>query len=255
MAFDVVPIPAFQDNYLWLVRSGRSAAVVDPGDAAPVIERLESLGLSLDYVLVTHHHADHIGGLQALVERYRPVVYGPLDDRIPGVTQGVVEGDHIRLDALDLELDVIEVPGHTRSHVAYYGGNTLFCGDTLFVCGCGRLFEGTPAQMARSLGKLAALPGDTRVYCAHEYTLANIRFARAVEPDNDALARLEREARAAREAGTPTVPSTVERERQTNPFLRCGEPSVVRAASARAGRALADPVDVLREIREWKNAS
>lgn len=250
---EIIPLPAFDDNYLWLIRRGDRAAVVDPGDAAPVMAYVASHDLSLDAILLTHHHGDHIGGVSALVERFQPAVIGPNDDRIGGRTRTVAEGDVVALEGLGLELQVIEVPGHTRSHVAYYGGNALFCGDTLFVAGCGRLFEGTPAQMAASLGKLAALPGSTRVYCAHEYTLSNIRFARAVEPDNAALADLERRAQATRARNEPTVPSTIDAERATNPFLRCDQPGVMRAAGARAGTAMTDPVAVLATIREWKN--
>lgn len=253
MSYDILPIPAFQDNYIWLIRAGRSATVVDPGDAAPVIALLEAEGLKLDTVLVTHHHADHIGGLGRLIDRYRPLVYGPRDERISGLTQFVREGERIELPAAQIKLRVIEVPGHTRSHVAYYGGNAVFCGDTLFACGCGRLFEGSPAQMAQSLAKLARLPGETRVYCAHEYTLSNIRFALAAEPDNANLQGFERTARTLRAQGIPTVPTTIAEELATNPFLRCTEPRIVSTASAVAGKPLTDPVEVLAVIREWKN--
>lgn len=250
---DIIPIPAFQDNYIWCISDGRHAAVVDPGDAAPVLEFLQREHLTLTAILATHHHADHVGGIASLLEAYPVPVYGPGDGTIPQVTDPVAEGDEVMLAALEIALEILEIPGHTPGHIAYYGVNRLFCGDTLFACGCGRLFGGTPEQMTASLQRLAELPGGTLVYCAHEYTLANIRFARAVEPGNRALAERERADTRTREQKRPTVPSSIGREKATNPFLRCAEPEVAQSASRYRGAALAGPVEVFAAIREWKN--
>jgi hydroxyacylglutathione hydrolase len=249
----VHPVPAFQDNYLWVLEDGRHAAVVDPGDAGPVADFLARRSLSLSAILVTHHHADHVGGLDPLIERWRCPVFGPMREEIDGLTERLREGDRITVPGLGVAFSVLDVPGHTAGHIAYAGEGLAFVGDTLFACGCGRLFEGTPAQMAASLAKLAALPGATRAYCAHEYTLANIRFAEAVEPGNAALtARHAREAER-RARGEPTVPTTLDEELATNPFLRCGEPEVIASAERHAGRRLAGPVEVFAEVRAWKN--
>ncbi|MFN7779748.1 MAG: hydroxyacylglutathione hydrolase [Betaproteobacteria bacterium] len=248
----IEPIPAFADNYIWLLTQGDRAAVVDPGDAAPVLDALRARQLRLAAILVTHHHGDHGGGVPALATPGVPV-YGPAGETIPGRTHALVEGDAI--EVLGTEFQVLDVPGHTGGHIAYYARDmqALFCGDTLFAAGCGRLFEGTPAQMVGSLAKLAALPPATRVYCAHEYTLANLRFARAVEPDNAALAARSERCAALRASGTPTVPSTLAEELATNPFLRC-EVAAVRAAAERidAGTA-AGPVATFAALRAWKN--
>ncbi len=256
----IIPIRAFSDNYIWLVREGGNAAVVDPGDAAPVQSYLDREGLTLTAILNTHHHGDHVGGNAALLARCAVPVFGPAREAIPGRTRALAEGDAFTVPGIGLALSVLDVPGHTAGHVAYVAadggeaGPLAFVGDTLFAGGCGRLFEGTPAQMAQSLGKLAALPGATRVYCAHEYTLANLRFALAVEPGNAALrARLARD-EARRDAGVPTVPSSIAVELATNPFLRAAEAAVFAAAEARAGRRLAGAVDAFAVLREWKNA-
>lgn len=250
---NVIPIKAFQDNYIWVIRNGQYAAVVDPGDAVPVLEYLRQERLQLTAILNTHHHSDHVGGNAELLT-YCPVpVFGPLRESIATVTRPVSEGDAVDLPEPAARFAVLDVPGHTAGHIAYYGSNSLFCGDTLFGCGCGRLFEGSAAQLYASLQKLAKLPGDTAVYCAHEYTLANIAFARVVDPHNREL--LQREARdaAARARGLPTLPSTLALERATNPFLRCGDPAVIEAASAVAGEMLSDPAQVFAVLREWKN--
>jgi hydroxyacylglutathione hydrolase len=249
----VIPLPAFRDNYIWLLHDDGSAVVVDPGDAAPVFNYLSLHGLSLVGILVTHHHDDHVGGNQELLERFDVPVYGPRQEPIPGLTHPVEESSSVGIPALGLDFRVLDVPGHTRGHVAYYGSNLLFCGDTLFGCGCGRLFEGTAAQMHRSLQKLAALPGDTGVYCAHEYTLSNIRFAKAVEPDNPDLLAREQEALATLARHQPTLPSTISLERRTNPFLRAGQPAARAAAERHAGHALGDELAVFATLREWKN--
>jgi len=253
----IIPIPAFRDNYIWLIRKDTHAAVVDAGDAAPVIAYLEREGLRLSAIIATHHHNDHVGGHVALLERWSVPVFGPARENIPGRTHALGEGDRIDVPGIDATLDVLDIPGHTAGHIAFVGSigaPAVFCGDTLFAVGCGRLFEGTPAQMWSSLSKLAALAGDTRVFCGHEYTLANIRFALAVEPDNGALvARQSREARR-RERGEPTLPSTIGDERETNPFLRAARENVRAAAEAHAGRPLADSVATFAELRAWKNA-
>ena len=249
----VHPVRAFQDNYVWTLRHGSSAAVVDPGDAKPVLAYLNAEKLHLSAILNTHHHADHVGGNAELLEHRKVPVYGPRDERIPTVTRRVGEGDRFTLEEFDIEFEVLEIPGHTRSHIAFYGGGMLFCGDTLFACGCGRLFEGTPAQMHASLAKLAKLPDTTRVYCGHEYTLANIRFAKAADASNPELAKWEQAASALRAKDEPTLPSTLARERLANPFLRCDQPAIIAAASQHAGKPLADAVSVLGALRDWKN--
>lgn len=249
----IEPVPAFKDNYFWLLVRGKRAAIVDPGDAAPVEVRLEREGLDLDTIVVTHHHADHIGGVARLKARYGARVLGPVGETIPGRDVALKEGD--RVEVLGVKMEVIDVPGHTSGHIAYFAPaeGLLFCGDTLFAAGCGRLFEGTPRQMHGSLAKLARLPGATRVYCAHEYTLANIRFARAVEPANAALAQREASCRDLRAQNIPTVPSTIAEELATNPFLRSDEASVRHAAETQERGAGADPVATFAAIREWKN--
>jgi hydroxyacylglutathione hydrolase len=254
----IIPIPAFRDNYIWLIREGSSAAVVDAGDAAPVIDYLDAEGLELAAIIATHHHLDHVGGNVALLERWRVPVFGPAHETIPGRTDALVEGDRARIPGVDIELDVLDIPGHTAGHIALHGAVgdalALFCGDTLFAAGCGRLFEGTAAQMWSSLSKLAALPPPTKVYCGHEYTLANLRFALAVEPGNAALHQRQAREQAKRERGLPTLPSTIDEERATNPFLRAALPAVKSAAEAHAGRTLADDVASFAELRGWKNA-
>lgn len=251
----MLALPAFEDNYLWMLHDGRCAVVVDPGDAAPVCAALEQGSLELAAILVTHHHPDHVGGLEALLSRHPAPVYGPQDQRLPAVVQARSEGD--ALDLLGLTVRVMEVPGHTATHLAYYtepAGEAplLFCGDTLFSAGCGRLFEGTPAQMQHALQRLAELPGNTRVCCAHEYTISNVRFARAVEPGNTALQAYEAHCQSLRAIGQPTLPAELARELEINPFLRWHEPAVQTAARAH-GAASDDPVDVFAAIRQWKN--
>src|SRR5918993_3179061 len=205
---EVVPVSAFKDNYVWTLRNATYAAVVDPGEARPVLDYLGREKLELAAILATHHHPDHVGGIAQLLEKYRVPVYGPRNEPIATLNNPVSEGDTVTIPELGVTFDVLDIPGHTRAHVAYYGAGALFCGDTLFACGCGRLFEGTADQMFTSLSKLAALPDETKVYCGHEYTLANIGFARAVEPENRALGAREARDRKLRDAGKPTLPST-----------------------------------------------
>ena len=250
---EVVPVKAFKDNYVWTLRNASHAAVVDPGEARPVLDYLGAERLQLAAILATHHHPDHVGGIEELVRKHRVPVFGPRGEPIPALTQPVSEGDRVAIPELGASFSVLDIPGHTRAHVAYYGAGALFCGDTLFACGCGRLFEGTPEQMYASLQKLLALPDETKVYCGHEYTLANIGFARAVEPDNRALGEREARDRRLREAGRPTLPSTLGDEKATNPFLRCREPAVIESANKYLGARIADPVRVFAAIRDWKN--
>jgi hydroxyacylglutathione hydrolase len=249
----VVPLRAFKDNYVWTLRDRSSAVVVDPGDARPVLDYLAAEGLRLAAILATHHHQDHVGGVAELVARHPCPVYGPRGEPIATLTQAVGGGDTVPLPELGVSLEVLDIPGHTRAHIAYYGANMLFCGDTLFACGCGRVFEGTPAQLHASLEKLLTLPDDTLVYCGHEYTLANIGFAKAVEPGNARLLERERADAKLRERGLPTLPTTIAREKATNPFLRVREPAVVESASKYLGRRAADPAGVFAALRQWKN--
>ncbi len=253
---DVQPIPAFQDNYIWLIRGAQDpaiVAVVDPGDAEPVLARLDEERLQLSAILATHHHADHVGGAPALVEATGCAVFGPARERLPLEFVKLGGGHRARLPALGLEFEVLDVPGHTAGHIAYYGHGALFCGDTLFSAGCGRLFEGTPEQMLASLDAFAGLPDATRVFCGHEYTLANLRFAAAVEAGNADIADYTRKAADLRASGRPTLPSTIGLEKRVNPFLRSRQENVKLSAERRAGRPLSNPVAVFAEIRSWKD--
>ncbi len=252
----VLPIPAMADNYFWLVRGTRDpgcVAVVDPGEAAPVRAVLEANSFQLGAILVTHHHADHTAGVAELARHTGAAVWGPARESVPGPHTPVQGGDRVELERLGLAFEVLDVPGHTAGHIAYYGHGAVFCGDTLFSGGCGRMFEGTPEEMLASLERLAALPGDTWVYCAHEYTLANLRFALEVDPDNDALRAWRDEAAALRARGTPTLPSTIGREREVNPFLRCRTAAIRSAAERHGGIALGSPAAVFAAVRQWKD--
>ena len=254
---NLLPLPAFTDNYIWMLHDGREAIVVDPGDAAPVVQALQRLGVQLRAILVTHHHPDHVGGVDALREATGAVVYGPARERIPEPCVRLTQGD--TLSALGLHFDVLDVPGHTAGHIAYYcpamdGAPLLFCGDTLFSGGCGRLFEGTPAQMLDSLDQLAALPDSTRVCCTHEYTLSNLQFARTVEPGNAKLLHYSSQCEALRANDQPTLPSYIALERDINPFLRVRHTAVAQAAHDHDAQVnQADAVAVLAALRQWKN--
>jgi len=249
------PIPVFDDNYVWVLeKTGvRWVAIVDPGDGIAALAGIERRELEPCAVIVTHHHADHIGGLDEILERHDIAVYGPATEAIQAVTHPVSDRDIVRIKTLDLELSVVEVPGHTAGHVAYLGPGFVLSGDTLFAGGCGRVFEGTPRQMYGSLQRLAGLPPATNVYCAHEYTVANLRFARQVEPGNQSLQQRLASAERRRAEERPTVPSSLDEELQTNPFLRCHVPEVRAAAETKAGRQLADEAEVFAAVRAWKD--
>ena len=255
---EILALHAFEDNYIWLLRAGGFAVVVDPGDAAPVLAHLEQSGDRLCAILATHHHGDHVGGLAEILQRFPVPVFGPALENIPGVSHPLAGGERIELPEIALEFEVISVPGHTRGHIAYYGPTlhdhgAVFCGDTLFGAGCGRLFEGTPAQMLDSLAKLAVLPAPTLVYCAHEYTQSNMRFALAVEPGSIAVQRRSEHVAKDRAAGRATIPTSIHAELETNPFLRWDAPAVRAAAASRLGHDPVDAVETFAAIREWKN--
>ncbi len=249
----VLPIPALRDNYIWVIHDDHAAAVVDPGEAGPIVAWLADRGMALSAILITHHHGDHVAGVATLVARHGCPVYGPGNEDIVEVSRPVGDGDWVELAAPPARLRVISVPGHTRGHLAYYGQGHLFCGDTLFSCGCGRVFEGTANQMYSSLMRLAALSEDTRVCCAHEYTLANLAFAREVDPSNRELQAWAEEALRLRRAGLPTLPVSLGRELRVNPFLRCHAPELRIAAERWSGGSLQHPSQVFATLREMKN--
>ena len=249
------PVEAFSDNYVWILerKGSRRVTVVDPGDASPVLAALDDRELEVGAILITHHHGDHIGGLVELIRRYQPPVYGSSIEAVAGVDHPVADGDVVALSALGLTLDILALPGHTAGHIGYVGNGLAFVGDTLFAGGCGRVFEGTMEQMHTSLTHLAALAPATKAYCAHEYTVANLRFARAVEPSNTALVDRLAAAVAARAESQPTVPSTIGFELATNPFLRFSEPTIIASAEVHAGHDLEPGAEVFSVLRSWKD--
>jgi hydroxyacylglutathione hydrolase len=253
---EVTPIKAFSDNYIWAIRGHLDrnlVAIVDPGDAAPVLQYLAHNRLQLASILITHHHADHVGGVAELLDAFAVPVFGPANERVPGNPRQLREGDAIHLEALALRFDVLDVPGHTAGHIAYVGHGAAFCGDTLFSAGCGRLFEGTAEQMAASLSKLAALDPSTKMFCAHEYTVSNLKFASTVEPHNKFIAEHLQHCMEQRAREVPTVPSTLALEHTVNPFLRCSIDTVKQAAEAHVGHELDSSVAVFAAIRTWKD--
>ncbi|MFZ3126983.1 MAG: hydroxyacylglutathione hydrolase [Rhodoferax sp.] len=251
----LIPLPAYVDNYIWMLHDGQQALVVDPGDAEPVIQALQHEGVHLQGILVTHHHADHTAGVDRLRQATGAPVFGPAHEPMPEPLQRLVGGDVVHL--LGLDFQVLEVPGHTAGHIAFYcpavdASPLLFCGDTLFSAGCGRLFEGTPEQMLASLDRLAALPDATRVCCTHEYTLSNLKFALEIEPDNTQLVAYNTRCQTLRAQGQPTLPSTLALERQINPFLRSRQPAVIAAARRFDARGV-EQAGAFATLREWKN--
>lgn len=253
---EVLHVDAFEDNYIWLIRGPDDAskvAIVDPGDEIPVYAALKKHALTPLAILCTHHHSDHIGAIGDILEHYSIPVFGPAQEHIPGITHRLKQGDPVDLRDLGLRFEVLDVPGHTRGHIAYYGHGLLFCGDTLFSAGCGRLFEGTAEQMLISLKKLCALPNDTQVYCAHEYTEDNLRFALELEPHNPDLLAYINKVKKLRQTKRPTLPTSIGAEKSFNPFLRSAEPGVKRAAETHCGHALHSPQEVFAEVRKWKD--
>jgi hydroxyacylglutathione hydrolase len=257
---NITPIPAFNDNYIWALHDAESAVLVDPGDASPARAWLEERALKLTAILCTHHHRDHVGGICQLEQLYNAPVYGPQHEIIPCLNHALGEGMRVEIAEPHMRLEVLDIFGHTRGHIAYlmsdpHGADALFCGDTLFGCGCGRLFEGTAAQLYGSLQRLARLPDDTQVYCAHEYTEANIRFALVCEPGNAALRQRQSDAAATRARGLPTLPSSIALELATNPFLRCDQPEIIHSVEQHIGHKLvpSDQQTTFAALREWRN--
>ena len=250
----LIPLPAFEDNYIWVWHDNRHAVAVDPGDPAPLIAFLDTQRLTLSAVLITHHHRDHTGGNTVLRQRYKCAVYAPDNPRIPAVTHPLHGGDSIDIPEPGLHFEVLATPGHTLDHISYIGHGCLFCGDTVFGCGCGKLFEGTPTMMAASLDAILNLPDATRVCCAHEYTLSNIDFAKTVDGNNPALLERERQDRAQRAQNRPTLPSTLALEKATNPFLRFHDPDMRAFAAHYLNRPHPAPAEVLGAIRAAKDA-
>lgn len=246
-------INAFTDNYIWAISEKNRCIVIDPGDAAPVIHFLNTKNLELDAIFITHHHNDHTAGVQKLVDLYQPKVYGSKKEGIPCLSHPVTEGDNIHLPMLALTFDVLFVPGHTADHLAYYAKPSLFCGDTLFSAGCGRIFEGTSAQMFASLNKIKAMPDDTLIYCAHEYTLNNLRFAEAVEPNNPDIQIYQTRCQTLIKQGQATIPSFLGEEKKVNPFLRCDQAEIRQSAEQHVGHGLTSEEAVFAVIRTWKN--
>ena len=253
---EIIPVTALKDNYIWLLENkiNQSTVIVDPSEHEPVLKIIKTKGLNPVAILITHHHWDHVGGISGLVNEYEIPVYTPKKEVVTGSTNPVCEGDIINVPELELKIRVLDVPGHTSGAIAYYSEKMIFSGDTLFTGGCGRLFEGTPAEMYHSLTKIKELPDDTHIYCGHEYTVSNLKFASIVEENNESIQERLDISEQMRRSNQPAVPASLEIEKRTNPFLRCEEESVINAASERAGRKLDNPVEVFATIRNWKDS-
>ncbi len=251
----IFPVRAFQDNYIWTIHNAQYAIVVDPGDAIPVCNYLDTHNLKLLAILVTHHHRDHTGGIRDLVELYNTPVYGPRREKIPCLTHPLGEGDTVEFAELPVKYNVIDIPGHTAGHIAYLWDGGMFCGDTLFTGGCGKIFEGTPEQLHNSLQRLARVPDNTLVYCTHEYTEYNTPFALLCEPDNTELRQWIMDADDLRSRNLPTVPTTMKHEKATNPFLRCAEPEIIRNIERNTNAKLPDNNEqaVFTAMRLWRD--
>ena len=252
-SMEIVPLSAFRDNYIWTLVEGDCCVVVDPGDAAPVLRFMDERRLKLGAILITHRHNDHVGGIGGLLDHTSVPVFGPRSEVIPHRTHALDEGDIVQVPGMPFRFTVMEVPGHTEGHIAYYDNDMVFCGDTLFAAGCGRLLGGTATQLFASLQRLAALPPQTRVYCTHEYTLSNLRFARAAEPDNNDIVIRQEHCETLRAANMPTVPSTIAEELRSNPFLRWREATIKASAEQAAGQILNDDLAVFTATRAWKD--
>jgi len=251
----ITPIAVLDDNYIWFIinNNNHHCLIFDPGDAKPTKQYIESQHLIPDAILLTHHHADHIDGAAQLSKEYNIPIYGPAHDGIKQVTHPLQEGDQINFPNLNLTFTILDLPGHTLGHIAYYDQHHLFPGDTLFSAGCGRIFEGSPADMYHALSKLAALPDSTQIYPAHEYTLANLRFAEAVEPENQAIKEQIEACEKLKELNQPSLPSTIAREKTINPFLRYQEKTVITAAEQHTNKKLESSADVFATLRQWKD--
>ncbi|HIF50198.1 MAG TPA: hydroxyacylglutathione hydrolase [Thiotrichaceae bacterium] len=253
---EIIPLPALKDNYIWLLKNKASShvAIVDPSEATSLLNMIETEGLIPVAIMITHHHWDHVGGIAEITAKYDIPVYTPKKESVEGSTNLVGEGDIVSLPELDLELNILDVPGHTSGAIAYYNEEMVFSGDTLFTAGCGRMFEGTPPQMHASLSKFKTLPDDTLLYCGHEYTVSNLKFAATVEPENKAVQERLLKAKRLREQNQPTIPATLAIEKETNPFLRCEKTNVIDAANQHTGKILEKAHEVFAAIRGWKDS-
>jgi hydroxyacylglutathione hydrolase len=250
---EIIPLPAFNDNYIWMIVNAPYAVVVDPGDASVVSDFLQQRQLQLKAILITHHHHDHTGGAAALAQQTQATIFGPANSSFNGIDQPLQDGEQHELPNIQMHFTVFTTPGHTLDHICYYSAPHLFCGDTLFAAGCGRLFEGTATQMHHSLSKIAALPTATKIYCAHEYTLSNLQFAAACEPHNSAITKRQQHCQAQRAQGQPTLPSVLTDELTTNPFLRSNQATIQQAAEQFSGQTLNTNAEVFAAIRAWKD--